>query len=112
MTPLDIPRTERRINTSVLDEIRTEPSLGGMTIKQALTFFGHTMRSSGIEKDVMLLKVEGTRRRGRQRTRWLNSLKEITGMKLYELKEKAMNRIDWRKFVQRIAKSRQRLDGT
>ena len=70
------------------------------------------MRSSGIEKDVMLGKVEGTRRHGRQRTRWLNSLKAITGMILYELKEKAMNRIDWRMFVQRIAKSRQRLDGT
>ena len=77
-----------------------------------LKFFGHTMRASGIEKDVMLGKVEGTRRRGRQRTRWLNSLKDKTWMTLYELKEKAMNRMEWRMFVQRIAKSRQRLDGT
>jgi len=63
------------------------------------------MRSSRIEKDVMLGKVEVTRRCGRQRTRWLNSLKEVTGMTFYELKERAMNRIDWRMCVQRIAKS-------
>ena len=83
---LRIPWTERRTNKSVLDEIRTETSLEGMIIKRALTFFGHTVRSSGIEKDVMLGKVEGTRRHGRQRTRWLNSLKEITGMTFYEVK--------------------------
>ena len=109
---LRIPWTERRTNKSFLDEIRTGTSLEGMIIKRALTFFGHTMRCSGIEKDVTLGKVEGTRRRGRQRTRWLNSLKEITGMTLNELKEKALNRIDWRIFVLRIAKSRQTLDGT
>ena len=94
------PWTERSTNKSVLDEIRTETSLEGMITKRALTFFGHTMQSSGIEKDVMLGKVEGTRRRGKQRTRWFNSIKEITGMTLYELKENAMNRIDWRMFVQ------------
>ena len=70
------------------------------------------MRASGLDRDVMLGKVEGTRKHGRQRTRWLDSLKDITGMTLYELKETAMNRVDWRMFVQRIAKSRQRLDGT
>ena len=73
----------------------------------SLIFLGQTMRSSELEKDVMLGKVEGTRRRGRQRTRWLDSLKNITGMTMYEIKETAMNRIDWRMFVQRIAKSRQ-----
>jgi len=109
---LRTPWTERRTNNSALDEMRIETSLEGMIIKRALIFFGYTMRSSGIEKDVTLGNVEGTRRRGRQRTRWLNSLKEITGMTLYELKEKAMNRIDRRMFVQCIAKSRQRLDGT
>ena len=109
---LRIPWTERRTNKSILDELRAETSLEGMIIKQALTFFGHTMHASRIEKDVMLGKVEGTRRRGRERTRWLNSLKDVTGMTLYELKEKAMNRMEWRMFIQRIAKSRQRLDGT
>ena len=91
---------------------RTETSLEGMIIKGALTFFEHTMRASGIEKDVMLGKVEGTRRRGGQRARWLNSLKDITRMTFYELKGKAMNKMEWRTFVQRIAKSRQRLNGT
>ena len=104
---LRTPWTERRTNKSILDELRTETSLEGMIIKQALTFFGNIMRASGIEKDVMLGKVEGTRRRGRQRTRWLNSLRDITGVTLDVLKEKAMNRMEWRMFVQRIAKSRQ-----
>ena len=70
------------------------------------------MQASGIEKDVMLRKVEGTRRRGGQKTRWLDPIKDLAGMTLYELKEAAMNREDWRAFVQRIAKSRQRLDST
>ena len=109
---LRIPWTERRTNKSLLDELRTETSLEGMIIKRALTFFGHTMCASGIEKDVILGKVEGTRRRGRQRTRWLSSLKDIIGITLYELKEKATNGMEWRMFAQRIAKSRQRLDGT
>ena len=60
------PWTERRTNKSVLDEIRTETSLESMIFKRALTFFGYTTRSSGIEKDVILGKVEGTRRRDRQ----------------------------------------------
>jgi len=64
-----------------------------MVVKRALTFFRHAMQACGIEKDVMLVKVEGTRRRGRQRTRWIDSLKGITGMTLNELKEAVMNRI-------------------
>ena len=65
-----------------------------MILKRGQTFFGHAMRASGIEKDVMLGKVEGTRRCGRQRTRWLNSLNDKAGITLYELKEKAMNRME------------------
>ena len=107
-----IPWTESRTNKSILDEIRPETSLEGLIIKRDLTFFRLIMRSSGLRKDVMLGKVERTRRHGRQRTRWLDSLKGITGMTLYELKETAMNRVDWRMFVQRIAKCRQRFAGT
>ena len=109
---LRIPWTARRTNKSVLEEIKIEISLEGMTAKQALTFFGHTVRASGMEKDIMLGRVEGTRRRGRQRTRWLDVLKEFTGMSLHQLNETAMNRSEWRSFVQRIARSRKRLDGT
>jgi len=87
-----IPWTERRTN-KFIDEIRPETSLEGMVVKRALTFFRHAMQACGIEKDVMLVKVEGTRRRGRQRTRWIDSLKGITGMTLNELKEAVMNRI-------------------
>ena len=81
------------IDSSSLDGIRPETFLEGMIIKRALTF-GQTMQASGIEKDVMLGKVPGTRRRDRQRARWLDSLKDITVMTFYELKEKAMNRLD------------------
>ena len=70
------------------------------------------MRACGIEIDDILGKVEGAKRRGRQRTRWADSLKNVTGVTLYELKDAVMNRIVWRMFVQRITKSRQRPDGT
>ena len=83
-----------------------------MSAKQALTFFGHTIGTSGMEKDVVLGTVEGTRKRGRQRTRWLDALKELTGMSLHQLDETSMNRSEWRSFVQRIARSCKRLDGT
>ena len=83
-----------------------------MIAKQALTFFGHTIRARGMEKDIILGTVEGTRRRGSHRTRWLDVLKEFTGMSLHQLNETAMNRSEWRSFVQRIARSRKRLDGT
>ena len=73
---------------------------------------GMEIRASGMEKDIMLGRVEGTRRRDGQRTRWLDVLKEFTGMSLHQLNETAMNRSEWRSFVQRIARSRKRLDGT
>ena len=107
---LRIPWTARRTNKSVLKEIKPEISLEGMIAKQALTFFGHTIRASGMEKDIMLGRVEGTRRRGRQRTRWLDVLKEFTGMSLHQLNQTAMNRSEWRSFVQRIARSCKRLN--
>ena len=109
---LRMPWTPRRTNKSVLKEIKPEISLEGMIAKQALTFFGHTIRANGMEKDIMLGGVEGTRRRGKQRTRSLDVLKEVTGMTLHQLNETAVNRSEWRSFVQRIARSRKRLDGT
>ena len=102
---LRIPWADR----SAVEEIKPVISLEGMIVNRALTFFGHTIRAGGIEKDIMLGKAERTRR---QRTRWLDLLKELTGMSLYQLKEKAMNRIEWRSFVQRNTKCRQWLDGT
>ena len=100
----------RRTNNYVLEEIK--PDISSQIVKQALTFFGHAIRARGMEKDIMLGKAEETRRRGRQRTRWLDVLKESTGMSLHQLNETAMNRSECRWFVQRIAKSRLQLDGT
>ena len=96
---LRIPWAARKTNKSVLGEIKPEISLEGMIAKQALTFFGHTIRAGGMEKDIMLGRIEGTKRRGRQRTRWLDVLKEFTGMSLHQLNETAMNRSEWRSFV-------------
>ena len=66
-----------------------------MISKQALAFFGHTIRASGMEKDTILVRVEGTRRRGKQRTRWLDVLKELAGMSLHQLNETAMNKLEF-----------------
>ena len=76
-----------------------------MIDKQALTFFGHTIRASGMEEDIMLGRVEGAGRRGRQRTRLPGELKDVTGMPLHHLNETVMSRSEWRLFVQRIARS-------
>ena len=87
-------------------------SLEGMIVRQPLTSSRYTIRAKGMEKDIMLGMVGRTKRRGRQRTRWLDELKEITRMSLQQLNETIMNRSEWRLFDQRIARSRQRLVAT
>ena len=106
---LRIPCTARRSNKSVLEETKPQISLEGMIVKQALTFFRHTIRASGMQSDILLKKA---RRRDRERTRWLDALKELTGMPLHQFNEIAINRSEWRSFVQRIVRSRQQLNGT
>ena len=73
----------KKTNKSVLEEIIPEISLEGMTAIQALTFFGHTIRASRMENDIMLGRVEGTRRQVKQRARWQDVLKKLTGMSLH-----------------------------
>ena len=80
--------------------------------KQALTFFRQMIRANGTEKGITLKSVEGVRRQCSQRTRWLDLLKESTGMSLHQLNETAVNRLAWRSFVQRIARSRKGFDNT
>ena len=71
------------------------------------------MRSKdSLEKSILVGKCEGKRKRGRQRMRWLDNLKEVTGKDLIELKELVQDRSKWRSFVQEITRSRKRLDGT
>uniref|UniRef100_A0A670I4Q4 ribonuclease H n=1 Tax=Podarcis muralis TaxID=64176 RepID=A0A670I4Q4_PODMU len=108
---LRVPWTARRSNASILKEISPECSLEGQIVKLRLQYFGHLRRrEDSLEKTLMLGKKEGTRRRGRQRTRWLDSVFEVTSMSLTKLREVVEDRGAWRALVHGVTKSRTRLN--
>uniref|UniRef100_A0A670J8F8 ribonuclease H n=1 Tax=Podarcis muralis TaxID=64176 RepID=A0A670J8F8_PODMU len=108
---LRVPWTARRSNASILKEISPECSLEGQIVKLRLQYFGHLMRrEDSLEKTLMLGKMEGPRRRGRQRTRWLDSVFEVTSMSLTKLREVVEDRGAWRALVHGVTKSRTRLN--
>jgi len=106
---LRVPWTEKRRNFSVLKDVKPKRSLEATILRLKLRYFGHVMRAKrSLERDIMLGKVEGHRKQGKPRMRWLDSIKEATGLRLEDLIVVVQDRKKWRTLVEERTRNRVR----
>jgi hypothetical protein len=104
-----VPWTEKRTNFSVLEDVKPKRSLEATILQLQLRYFDHVMKAKrSLEWDTMLGKVEGHRKQGKPQIRWFDSIKEVTGLRLEDLKEAVQDRKNWRTLVEEKTRDRVR----